>query len=188
MNVAVFGGRFDPPHVGHLAVAREILKTKQDIDEVWFMPANTHPWRPIIATPTDRMQMVKLMQEDKIKAKDLDIVRGGETYTIDSIKLLFQENRNNIYLWVCGIDQLKDFYRWKEYDELKKMVDFLVFPRTGYDEKTNLPKNFSLIKGNFLATDLSSSSIREKIINRKSIAGLVTPKVEEYIKIHGLYK
>lgn len=188
MNIAVFGGRFDPPHVGHLAVAREILKQMPEIDEVWFMPANTHPWRPIVASPSDRLQMVKLMTEGKIKAKDLDIARGGETYTIDSVKLLFQENRNNKYFWVCGIDQLKDLYRWKEYEALEKLIDFLVFPRKGYDEKTNLPKNVSLIKGDFTATDLSSSAIRDKIKRGQSITGLVTPKVEEYIKLKGLYK
>jgi len=188
MNIAVFGGRFDPPHVGHLAVAREIVKVNPQIEEVWLMPANTHPWRPIIAPAFDRLQMVKLMEEPKIKAKDLDIIRGGETYTIDSIKLLFQENRNNIYYWICGIDQLKDFYRWKEYDALEKLIDFLVFPRKGYDNKTNLPKKFSLVKGDFFATDLSSSTIREKIKKGQSISGFVIPKVEEYIRIHGLYK
>src|SRR5690348_4467233 len=163
MNIAVFGGRFDPPHVGHLAVAKEILKVRPDIDEVWLIPANTHPWRPIVASAKDRFAMVKLMEEEKIKAKDLDIVRGGETYTIDTIKLLFQENRNNIYHWVCGIDQIKDLYRWKEYDELQKLINFIVFPRKGYDEKTNLPKNVSLIKGDFIATDLSSSAIRQHV-------------------------
>jgi nicotinate-nucleotide adenylyltransferase len=187
MNIAVFGGRFDPPHVGHLAVAREVLKQTPEIDEVWLMPANTHPWRPIIAPAFDRLQMVRLMQEDRIKGKDTDIARGGETYTIDSIKLLFQENRNNKYYWVCGIDQLKDFYRWKEYDELAKLIDFLVFPRKGYDEKTNLPKNFSLIKGDFFATDLASSTIRDRIKKGQSIAGFVTPKVEQYIKEKNLY-
>lgn len=188
MNIAVFGGRFDPPHVGHLAVAKEILKVKPDIDEIWLMPANTHPWRPIAASAQDRFAMVKLMEEGKIKASDFDIKRGGETYTIDTVRLLLQENRNDRYFWVCGIDQLKDFYRWREYEELSKLIDFLVFPRKGYDEKNHLPSKFTLVKGDFDATDLASSHIRELLRKGKSIAGLVTPKVEQYIQEHKLYQ
>lgn len=188
MNIAVFGGRFDPPHVGHIAVAKELLNQRPDIDEVWLMPANTHPWRPISASAQDRLNMLKLMQEEKIKASDFDIKRGGETYTIDTVRLLHQENRNNRYFWVCGIDQLKDFYRWKEFEELSRLIDFLVFPRKGYDEKTNLPKKFTLIKGDFQATDLASSHIRELIRKGKSINAYVTPKVEQYIVTHHLYK
>lgn len=187
MQIAVFGGRFDPPHVGHLAVAREILKVRTDIDEVWLMPANTHPWRPIKASAIDRYNMLKLMEEPKIRASNLDIARGGETYTIDTVHELLKD-RANRYFWVCGIDQLKDFHRWREYEELKRLIDFLVFPRKGYDEKTNLPNKFTLIKGDFQATDLSSSHIRDLIQQGKSIAGVVTPKVEQYIKEKHLYE
>jgi len=187
MNIAVFGGRFDPPHVGHLAVAREILKVRTDIDEVLLIPANTHPWRPIKASARDRYTMVRLMEEDRIKASALDIDRGGETYTIDTVHELLKD-RANRYYWICGIDQLKDFHRWREYEELKRLIDFLVFPRKGYDERTNLPNKFTLIQGNFQATDLSSSHIRELIHRGKSIAGLVTPNVEEYIHMKQLYE
>jgi nicotinate-nucleotide adenylyltransferase len=188
MNIAVLGGRFDPPHVGHLQVAKSLLIARPDIDEVWLTPANTHPWRPIHASAQDRLAMVKLMETNNIKACDIDVVRGGETYSIDTVRQLLQENRNNRYFWVCGIDQLKDFYRWKEYDELHRLIEFLVFPRKGFDEKTNLPPRFTLIKENFISNDISSSSIREKVRKGESISGLVIPAVENYIKEHHLYE
>ena len=187
MNIAVLGGRFDPPHVGHLQMAKSLLIARPDIDEVWLIPANTHPWRPIHASEQDRLAMVKLMQTNTIKASDIDVTRGGETYTIDTVRQLLQD-RSNRYFWVCGIDQLKDLYRWKEYDELNKLIDFLVFPRKGFDEKTNLPPRFTLIKDNFIANELSSSAIREKVRKGESMSGLVTPEVEQYIKEHHLYE
>jgi nicotinate-nucleotide adenylyltransferase len=187
MNIAVFGGRFDPIHNVHLAVAREVLRSVPEIDEVWLLPANTHPWKPMIASAQERLAMVRLVEEDHIKASDLDIRRGGETYTIDTVRELLKD-RSNRYYWVCGIDQIKDFYRWREYEELQSLIDFLVFPRKGYDEKTNLPKKFSLIKGDFVASELSSSNVREKVYKGISISDVVPKKVEVYIKAKGLYE
>src|SRR5579885_2003734 len=147
MNIAVFGGRFDPPHNGHIRIAKTLLKIRPDIDAIWLMPANTHPWKPMVASPADRLAMVKFLEEDKIKVSDRDIKRGGETYTIDTVRELIKY-RGNKYFWVCGIDQIKDFCRWKEYDELQNLIDFLVFPRPGFDAKTNLPAKFNLVQGN----------------------------------------
>lgn len=187
MHIAVFGGRFDPIHNGHMAVARAVLQEVPGIDEVWLLPANTHPWKPMIASSQDRLSMVRLSQEKNIIASDLDIRRGGETYTIDTVRELLKDRKNR-YSWVCGIDQIKDLYRWKEYEELHRLIDFLVFPRRGYDEKTNLPQKFSLIKGSFIANELSSDTIRARIRKGIPITGLVSEKVEQYIKGKGLYK
>ncbi|MDE2025417.1 MAG: nicotinate (nicotinamide) nucleotide adenylyltransferase [Patescibacteria group bacterium] len=187
MNIAVFGGRFDPPHLGHLQVAQAVLSSTLGIDQVWFLPANTHPWRPIRASAQDRLNMVKLMQTDRIKASDIDIARGGETYTIETVRQLLQDKPNR-YFWVCGIDQMKDLYRWKEYDELHKLIEFIVLPRKGFDEKSNLPPRFTLLKDNFVPNDISSSVIRGRVRNGESLAGFVTPEVEQYIKQHHLYE
>ena len=187
MNIAVFGGRFDPPHVGHLQVAQGVLAAGLGIDQVWLLPANTHPWRPVTASAQDRLAMVKLMQTDKIKASDIDVARGGETYTIDTVRILLQDKTNR-YFWVCGIDQLKDLYRWKEYEELNYLINFIVFPRKGFDEKTNLPPRFTLIRDNFIPNDISSSIIREKIRKGESLTGFITDPVAAYIQSHHLYE
>ncbi len=187
MRIAVFGGRFDPPHIGHLQVAQAVLQSDKQIDQVWLVPANTHPWRKIQASAQDRLAMLKLLQTDKIKVSDIDISRGGETYTIDTVRILLQD-KTNTYFWVCGIDQLKDFYRWKEYEELNRLIDFLVFPRKGYDEKTHLPPKFTLIKNNFLPNDIASTVVREKIRKGESLEGFVPQSVIRYITEHHLYE
>lgn len=187
MNIALFGGRFDPPHNGHLHIAREVLKEIPNIDEVWFIPANTHPWRPIVASAEDRLAMTRFLEDDKIKVNDIDIQRNGETYTIDTIREL-EKMTDNTYIFICGADQLKDFYRWKDAEELEEKLHFVVFPRVGYDIPKELPKNFTLMApSNFIATDDNATEIRERVAQGLSIDHLVPKKVAEYIKEKGLY-
>lgn len=188
MKIALFGGRFDPPHNGHLHIAREVLKSVPDIDEVWLVPANTHPWRPIEASASDRLAMTKLLAEENIRVSDIDIRRGGETYTIDTINELLQTT-SNTYVFICGADQLEDFAKWRAYQELEKKLHFVVFPRIGYDILGVLPKNVTILAANdFIATDDSSTQIRERIKKGLSIADLVPEKVEKYILNKRLYR
>lgn len=186
MQVALFGGRFDPVHNGHLAITREVLNSVPSVDEVWLVPANTHPWRPIEASAEDRLAMLRLIEEPKIKVSDIDIKRGTETFTIDTIREL-QAKTKNTYIFICGSDQIKSFDKWKDYKELGMRVSFLVFPRPG-SEKEALPSNFMWISDNaFEPMDDSSTRIRNLRKEGKSISGLVPGKVEEYIIKHKLY-
>src|SRR5579871_3103543 len=188
MKIALFGGRFDPPHNGHLHIAREVLKHVSDVDEVWFVPANTHPWRPVVASAEDRLAMTKLLEEDFIRVSDVDVKRGGETYTIDTVNEL-QRSTDNTYIFICGADQLKSFSEWKSYKKLEEKLHFIVFPRIGYDTPAILPKNVTMMEAtDFIATDDSSTEIRERIKKDQPISDLVPKKVEEYIKERGLYK
>lgn len=188
MHIALFGGRFDPPHNGHLHIAYETLKDLPEVDEVWFVPANTHPWRPIVASAEDRLQMAKCLEEKKIKACDIDIKRKGETFTINAIREL-EKTTANSYVYICGADQIKDFHRWKDYQELEEKIHFIVFPRIGYAVPERLPKNFTLMTPNdFIATDDSSTGIRERIMQKLPISHLVPRKVEQYIKEKDLYQ
>ena len=186
MHIALFGGRFDPPHIGHLQIARAILSKNQSIDQVWLIPANTHPWRPIVASPSDRLAMTKILKESKITISDIDINRGGETFTIDTVKELLQYPQNT-YTWILGSDQIERFSQWRESKKLQHLIPFLVIPRKGYDQVT-LPDNFFFLQGDYQATNLSSSVIRDRIQNGQSITGLVPDKVEEYIKEKRLYE
>lgn len=185
MHIALLGGRFDPPHNGHVQIARYVLQSSLAIDEVWFVPANTHPWRPIIASAKDRLAMTNLLKEKNLKVNDIDIARGGETYTIDTVHEL-QRDRHNTYEWILGSDQIQSFSQWKEYKQLQKLIHFLVIPREGY-EQVQLPENFHLIAKEYTPTDLSSSEIRDRIRKGLSISGVVSEEVEQYIKRHKLY-
>jgi nicotinate-nucleotide adenylyltransferase len=187
MTIALFGGRFDPPHYGHLLVAEQVLEKMPQIDQVWLLPANTHPWKKMVAAASHRLNMTKFLEMGRIKVSDLDIKRGGQTYTIETIRILKKETANR-YFWLCGSDTIKEFHRWKDFQELVKLIPFLVFPRSGHQIK-DLPQGFSLIRNkNLITTSLSSTMVRERIKNGLSITGLVPEEVEEYIRKHNLYK
>jgi len=108
MNIALFGGRFDPPHDGHLAVAEEVLNSP-DIDEIWFIPDNQHHWSPTVASANDRLAMLRLIETSRIKVSDIAIKKGGKTYTIDIVSQLQKQTRHT-YTWICGADLIKDFH------------------------------------------------------------------------------
>src|SRR6185437_3425555 len=147
---------------------------------------NTHPWRPIEASASDRLTMTKFLEENNIRVSDSDIRRGGETYTIDTINELLHTT-SNTYVFICGADQLKDFAKWRAYQELEKKLHFVVFPRIGYDIPDVLPKNVTILAANdFIATDDNSTQIRKRIKKGLSITDLVPEKVEEYIVRKGL--
>lgn len=185
MNIAILGGRFDPPHNGHLAIAREILRIFPSIFEVWLIPANTHPWKDMAAPAHDRLLMTEFLASRSVKVSDIDIKRGGETYTIDTVTEL-QKDISNQYFWIIGSDQIADFSRWKDSSILAHKIKFVVIPRVG-SESVSLPENFIWAKGADVP-DISSSLIRERIKNNQPISDLVPKEVESYITSKGLYK
>jgi len=188
MHIALFGGSFDPPHSSHVKIAHEVLKDLPEMDEVWFVPDNLHHWKPLVAPAQDRLAMVRLLEDGNIKASDIAIQRGGKTYTIAVVRQL-QDTTHNTYVWVCGADQLMDFRRWHDFAELEERIRFIIYPRIGYTIPDILPKNFQLMTPNdFIATDDSSTEIRERVKQGLPIKHLVPERVEEYILKKGLYK
>lgn len=194
MKIAVLGGRFDPIHVGHLLIARQVLEFDSSIDKVIFVPAFEHQWKPIVASPKDRIAMIELALEDlpageagKMEVSDIELKRKGVSYSIDTIKAFKKETGAQVY-WIVGSDILPEFHRWEKAEELVKEATFLVFPRDPYDLPTDLPKGFKLITDpNLLVTSFSGTAIRQRVKAGKSIKYLVPEEVERYIKENNLY-
>lgn len=188
MKIAVLGGSFDPPHTGHYFVTRQILELRPDIDKILLMPAYQHQWKPIQATIKDRLNMLKSLENGKIKISDVEIKRKGISYTIDTVKEIKKTTNAFIY-WIVGSDILSEFNRWEKTNELLSLTTFLVFPRDPYHTPKNLPKGFELLKyKNLITTNISSTQIRKRIEEKKSISYLVPREVERYISRKKLYK
>lgn len=198
MQVALFGGRFDPVHNGHVAIAHEVLKAVPTIDEVWMVPDNHHHWNPTVASFKDRLNMLKLIQTDpstnaqgRVKTSDIgytvSLARNGMTATIDIIREL-QRSTKNTYVFIAGSDQLSRLHEWTDYEELKMRLPFLISPRIGYPLEGDLPEGCMWLSDTkFEPMDDSATEVRKRLKEGKSIAELVPKKVEAYIKEHKLY-
>lgn len=187
MKIALFGGRFDPPHLGHYWVARQILDFRADIEKVILIPAFQHQWKEAMATPEQRLAMLASFIGDGIEVSDIEFKRQGVSYSIDTIRDLKKESGAEIF-WVVGSDILQEFERWEKAEELVKEATFLVFPRDPYHLPSVIPQGFEVLSDKRLITsNLSSTVIKQRRKERLSLKGFVTPEVEEYIEKNKLY-
>lgn len=188
MNIAILGGRFDPPHIGHLWVAQQVLDYGPSIDEVWLIPAAHHQWKPIEASGEERMKMLQAYVMPRMHISNMELKRNGISYTIDTVREIKEYLHHAIY-WIVGADIVSEFSRWEKTDELTRLATFLVFPRDPYTIPPTLPTGFvSIFHPNLIVSSLSSTVIRQRVREGRSLRGFVLPKVEEYIKEKGLYK
>lgn len=188
MRIGILGGSFDPPHIGHLLVARQTREII-GLDEVWLMPYFAHNWDPTVSAAGDRLAMTELIREEGIKASDSEIKRNEKSYTIDTVRRLRNQFSQHEFFWIVGSDVLPEFNRWKDNETLPKEVSFLVFPRNGHPLPTQLPNGFGAVTSPELVTsNLSSSIIRSRISKGLSIVGLIPSSVLTYIEEHGLYR
>ena len=186
MNVAILGGRFDPPHIWHFWTAQQILENVKGMDQVWLLPDYNNAFKPIVASPSERIEMLHYLETGRIKLSTIAIASETTTYTVNIVSELIQDPYNRYY-WVVGSDVTAEFTRWRDYQKLSRLIQFLVFPRKDYPIK-NLPLGFHRVEGNFLLSNVSSSLIRDRVKKGLSITGLVFPEVEDYIRRRNLYK
>lgn len=187
-HIALLGLAANPPHLGHLWLAKQILE-KGVADEIWLIPTFHHclkhklwPWR-------HRWNMTKLMERKYIKAYNIESRLEPPSYTFQTVKFLRKKFRAHKFSWIVGSDifrkgEIDTWDKWHSY--LKKNINFLVVPRPGYllaKDCGNLTKNFKIIKLPYSrARWISSTQIRERLKKGLSIKGLVTFEVERYIK------
>lgn len=186
MNIAILGGRFDPPHVWHFWTAQQILENVKGMDQVWLLPDYNNAFKPIIALPSDRIEMLHYLETGRIKLSTIAIAKEATTYTVDIVRDLIKDQYNK-YFWIVGSDVTAEFTRWRDYQKLSRLIPFLVIPRKDYPIK-NLPPGFNRVGGNLMLSNVSSTIIRERVRQGKTISGLVFPEVEEYIRRRNLYK
>lgn len=191
-RIGIFGGTFDPPHIGHLIIA-ERARVQLQLDRVFFVPAYLPPHKRgrASATPSDRLKMVQLAVRGNagFAVSDVELKRKGISYTIDTVK----EMRRNypgaeIYL-ILGSDNLLDFHTWKSYRELLGLTRLIVYPRG--QRRMQRPSQLRKARIHFLRGmlfDISSSAIRQLVRTKSSIRYLVSAEVERYIVSRKLYR
>ncbi len=186
MKIGVLGGAFNPPHIGHLTLAQDILEILS-LDKVFFIPTNISPHKEALEVDVKlRLEMAKLATSGnkKFEVLDLETKRGGVSFTIDTIRELKKRFPKDDFYLIIGSDLAKTFSTWKNYQDLKKEVKIIVAKRREYP----LDGNEFYHTVNIRQVETSSSQIRELIKNGCSIRHLVTENVAKYIQQHNLYK
>jgi nicotinate-nucleotide adenylyltransferase len=186
-RIGIFGGSFNPIHTAHLIIA-ELAREELFLDKVIFVPTNITPLKPksSVIDPRHRLNMVKLAIRGNraFGISDIEIRRGGISYTIDTISYFKKRFPNAEIFLIMGMDSLRDFKKWKDVQRLRKLCKIAVAGRVG-------SKRFLKSYTKRLSTpllEISSSWIRSRIRRRLSIGYLLPPAVEKYIKREGLYR
>lgn len=211
MDIGIFGGSFNPIHIGHLIAAEEVYQQRA-LAKVLFMPTGISPHKEssdLIAS-FHRYQMVKeaIHDNEHFEVSDLEIKRTGKSYTIDTIGMLKEIYGENHHLFlIVGTDMICEIGTWKDIDTLSTMCHFVVVNRFPVSTNGNLHKSLfpkEEVSGMKVFSDekkaeierlkviippigISSTEIRARLKSGRSIRYLVPRCVENYIKAHNLY-
>lgn len=191
MKICIFGGTFDPPHIGHLLIAQTVCEAEA-FDKVIFMPANRPPHKKNISDVSDRLAMLNLAIEGNpnFEISDLEIKRGGVSYTIDTLCSIENSviGMKDELFYLIGSDNLLDLELWKNPRAILKKCNVVVAIRPGF-RPSDIPAWIlhRIQFANIPRFEISSSNIRKRWRENKTIRYLVTLPVWEYINSNKLY-
>ena len=192
MRVGVFGGTFDPPHVGHLLVAGDVADTLA-LDRVLWVPAGTQPFKADQATspPADRLAMTRLMAlaDPRFVCDAIEIERGGLSYSVDTLRSLIAREAGATWFLCVGADAFRGFSRWREPGAIVGMATVAVLAREGAGaDSSTLAAAPGAVEVPVRRVDVSSTEVRARVRAGRSVQGFVTEPVAAYIAAHGLYR
>ena len=187
---AIFGGTFNPFHIGHYEILRAVCNLSF-IDKVFVMPDKIPPHKSfdIMVDDIHRQNMCAIACEDFTKAQIclIEFEREGKSYTVDTVKLLKEKYPDDTFYIVIGGDMLSTLDTWYNWQELIKLTSFIAFKRAGskdfdasYNRLTNFGADIAVIESNI--TDISSTKLRKKIDS-----DLLPLKIYNYIVKKGIY-
>lgn len=216
-RVGIFGGTFDPPHLGHLVLA-ETIREDFGLDEVLFVPCNQppHKGREDLTPPTHRYAMVvaSTLQNPDFTPSAVEVNRPGKSYSVETVKVLRQELDDDAELFfVAGLDSFLEIETWREWEDLLEEVSFIVVSRPPDDlddARERLPEAYReriviacgddpaqavrsagpglrIFLSDAVRWEISSTEIRERVRQGRSIRYRVPAEVQRYIETHGLY-
>lgn len=201
MRIGIYGGTFDPPHIGHEHILKEFIE-QINLDKVYVMPTYIPPHKQISTSvdPLTRLEMAKIAFEkisDKVIVSDLEIIRRGMSFTADTISYFVDYGEENEVFLLCGTDMLLTLSEWRNpyyifnnstivyaRREEDKFIDEIIEEKI---EDYHQGYNATVISLNIKAIDVSSTQIRNKIKNKENISGLLSKEVIEYIETKSLY-
>jgi nicotinate-nucleotide adenylyltransferase len=192
VKIGLLGGSFDPVHFGHLLAAQDAYE-QHHLDRLIFVPAAQAPLKPndVQSSATDRLAMLRsaIEWDRRFEVSDVELRRGGVSYTIDSARHFRALYPHDDLYWIIGGDQLPKLHLWRDIAELAKLVQFIFLERPGYPVKAepSIPGlRLHRCDGHLLA--ISSTELRERTRRDLSLDYFVPHKAIIYIRQHDLYR
>jgi nicotinate-nucleotide adenylyltransferase len=183
-RIGLFGGSFDPIHVGHLILARE-AKEQLSLDRVIFIPAaiSPHKLHRTLAPAEARLEMVRAAVGDEpgFEVDDCELRREGPSFTIDTVRLMKERNPGAALFYFIGEDNLEKLHTWREIEELRRLMQFVVLARNEGGVACEFPRVCRQI-------DVSSTEVRKRVARGQSIRYLLPASACEVIYRNGLYQ
>ena len=198
MNIGIFGGTFDPIHLGHIEVAKLAI-SEINLDKVIFVPARYPQLKTALpkASPEQRLDMVKLAigGQEMFQASDIEIKRDGQTFTFDTLEEIKESCSPKTVLWfIVGLDAFSEFDKWENYEEILRICKICVVRRTVNNQELDqfrhikrLVKENNVTFINRMTPKISSSTVRGIMEEKNEVKKLLNPKVYSYIIRNELY-
>ncbi len=203
MKYGILGGTFNPPHKGHIAMATKAME-EFALDKVIWLPTGNSYMKTGVLEKNHRFEMTKLCTEESefFEISDLESRENGPSYSYVTLKKLKELYQDATLCFIIGEDSFWAFDTWKNYSEIFSLANLMVFRRKSETEDRIEEKNAMLMEKKAyyeekyeakilfaeLDVPISSTEIREKVSQGISVSDFVTPKVEEYILTHDLYR
>ena len=188
-RVGILGGTFDPPHNGHIALARAAL-VELKLDKVIFVPSliPPHKIKKSIASSEDRMNMLRLAIEGiaTFEVSDIELRREGPSFTVDTLTQLRNINPDTEIFLLIGCDNVSEISTWREPDRIAELATIAAANRPGFEPNGQFKDKVLFF--DMRPTDISSTAIRDRRKAGESISEMVPAKVQDYIERQGLYR
>jgi nicotinate-nucleotide adenylyltransferase len=166
MDVALFGGSFNPPHVGHLMAAL-YLRSVVGVDEVWLVPSYKHPFGKPLVPFEDRVNMCRAMARDVgpwLTVCRAEASVGGEGRTIELLEYLVPRHPGVAFRWVIGSDILGDLPKWKAWDRIQQLVTVTVLHRAGYPSPEALGPPLAMVSSREVRRQLEAGLVPNQLV------------------------
>ncbi len=197
-RLGIMGGTFDPIHIGHLAIAEQAREAMR-LNAVIFVPTGIPVFKRdrSVSPAADRLEMCRLAVESNpfFDVSDIEIRRGGDTYTVDTLRQLRAHYPDNVELWfITGADAVASIVAWRESAAIADLAKLIAVTRPGFplteERRRGIESagNFDVRYMEATALSVSSSDLRQRIAEGKSIRYLTMARVRDYIDAHGLYR
>ena len=188
MRIALYGGSFNPPHLGHqLACTVALTAASPPVDEVWMVPTYRHPFDKPLADYEERVALCELAAAPfggRVKVSRIEEELGGASYTVTTVRALAARHPGLELVVVIGADLVAERPRWHEWPALRELVSFLVIGREGATPDGEAARDHHVP---IALPDISSTEVRRRLAAKEPTHGLLDEQVRARIDARGLY-